>query len=124
MTMQTMNVPIDFHIYNQLSATHLSYSKKIYAYLKTRIGKEKSKTCEDIKIKTKLFFELEDSQFRNIIQYLRLNVDARICAGHKGYYIAETEQELKEFLDSLQRRVSTQMMTIYHIQNGVLNWNK
>ena len=122
--MQTMNVPIDFHICNQLSVTHLSYSKKIYAYLKTRIGKSKSKTCEEIKVKTQLYFKLEDSYFRQIIQYLRLNVDARICAGQKGYYIAETEEELKEFLDSLQRRVSSQMMTIYHIENGVLNWNK
>jgi hypothetical protein len=122
--MEHMNIPIDFPIYHSLSEKHLQYSKKIYAYLKTRKGKTKAKTCDEIKAKTGLYFRLENPCFRSIIQYLRLNIDARICASNNGYYIAETEEELKEFLDSLQRRVSTQMVTIYHIQNGVLDFNK
>ena len=124
MQMEYMNIPIDFPIYTTLNQTHLDYSKKIYAYLKTRVGKRKAKTCEQIKEKTRLYFKLEDAQFRSIIQYLRLNVDAKICACKNGYYMAETQEELKEFLDSLQRRVSTQMVTIYHIENGVLNFDK
>jgi len=122
--MDYMNIPIDFPIYDTLSERNIMFSKKIYAYLKTRVGKRKAKTCEAILIKTRLYFKLNDAEFRMIIHYLRLNVDARICACGVGYYMAENEEEMKDFLDRLQKRVQTQMVTIYHIENGVLNWNK
>ena len=117
--MNLINLHNEFPIYDNLSKNELEYSKKIYRYLKTKIGKSKAKTCEEIRMKTRTYFKLEEPTFRKIIHYLRLNVDASICACGKGYYMAETEQELNEFLESLKKRVNSQLTTIYHIENGI-----
>ncbi|NBO22251.1 hypothetical protein EBU94_02765 [bacterium] len=115
---------IDFEIFSSLTAKELKYSKKIYTYLKKRVGKSKSKTCTEILLTTGLFLKVEGVIFRKIIHYLRLNVNPNICAFSKGYYIAETEEELRNFIISLKSRIATQQQTIYHIENGLLNFHK
>jgi|688.fasta_scaffold220165_4 hypothetical protein len=115
---------VDFVIYDSLSPRELAYSKKIYSHLKTRIGKRKCKTAQEIKGKVGLYFLCEDPTFRKIIHYLRLNVDSRICACGKGYYIAENDEELDNFINRLKARLKTQAQMIYHLEQGVRNFDK
>lgn len=108
---------LDFHTIVSLPEKELQYSKVIYTYLKKRVGKRNAKTCTEILLTTKLYYKMEAPTFRKIVHYLRMTTDAQICATSKGYYIAENQEELNDFVNRLKKRLQTQRKMVLHIES-------
>lgn len=50
--------------------------------------------------------KLSDSRIRKIINHIRLhNMVPKLCANSRGYYIAQNNEELQEYVNGLRQRV-------------------
>lgn len=70
-------------------------------------GKRNIVTGEQIRIgiKNNLQIDFTDSRIRKMIQYIRLNnMVLGLVASSKGYYVAETIDEIQQWVDSLKSR--------------------
>ncbi len=70
-------------------------------------GKRNIVTGEQIRIgiKNHLQIDFTDSRIRKMIQYIRLNnMVMGLVASSKGYYVAETIDEIQQWVDSLKSR--------------------
>lgn len=75
--------------------------------LMTKVGKEKAVTNSDIVngLRNNLHLSLTGARVRKIINHIRTHdIVPCLIATSNGYYIASTEQELREYEDSLLGR--------------------
>jgi hypothetical protein len=70
-----------------------------------RVGKKMAVTNKHIVSSMKGSYKVSDARVRKVINYIRVN-DLVPCliATSDGYYIAESEKELKDYEESLQGR--------------------
>ena len=64
--------------------------------------------------------KLTDVRLRKIINHLRLNGMANICANGKGYYVSDDVRELQDYAVSLGQRIGAQEAVykslVHHIE--------
>lgn len=90
----------------------------IVAGLRSKIGKSKAITGTEICNKMNLSgrlrgYKLNPVKLRKIISAIRINgILQGLCSNSKGYYLAETEEELQECLKSLRERLRQQQMVV------------
>ena len=76
--------------------------------LRVKVGKEKAVTNKDIVrgLKANCDIKIGDARVRKMINYIRNNdIIPCLIATSKGYYIAETKDEMLDYIDSLYGRV-------------------
>ena len=76
--------------------------------LRVKVGKEKAVTNKDIVrgLKATCDIKIGDARVRKMINYIRNNdIIPCLIATSKGYYIAETKDEMLDYIDSLYGRV-------------------
>ena len=76
--------------------------------LRVKVGKEKAVTNKDIVrgLKANCDIKIGEARVRKIINYIRNNdIIPCLIATSKGYYIAETKDEMLDYIDSLYGRV-------------------
>ena len=57
--------------------------------------------------------DIGDAEMRKIIQFIRQNnIVRRLCSSGKGYYVASTNEEWLEWLDSYRRRTNAMIYTL------------
>ena len=71
--------------------------------------------------------KLTDVRLRKIINHLRLNGMANICANGKGYYVSDDVRELQDYAVSLGQRIGAQEAVykslVHHIER-IITKNK
>ena len=76
--------------------------------LRVKIGKDKTVTNRDIVrgLKANLNIKIGEARVRKMINHIRNNdIIPCLIATSKGYYIAETKDEMLDYIDSLYGRV-------------------
>ena len=76
--------------------------------LRVKIGKDKAVTNRDIVrgLKANLNIKIGEARVRKMINHIRNNdIIPCLIATSKGYYIAETKDEMLDYIDSLYGRV-------------------
>jgi len=76
--------------------------------LRVKVGKEKAVTNRDIVrgLKANCDIKIGEARVRKMINYIRNNdIIPCLIATSKGYYIAETKDEMLDYIDSLYGRV-------------------
>ena len=76
--------------------------------LRVKAGKEKAVTNKDIVrgLKANCDIKIGEARVRKMINYIRNNdIIPCLIATSKGYYIAETKDEMLDYIDSLYGRV-------------------
>ena len=76
--------------------------------LRVKVGKEKAVTNKDIVrgLKANCDIKIGEARVRKMINYIRNNdIIPCLIATSKGYYIAETKNEILDYIDSLYGRV-------------------
>lgn len=76
--------------------------------LRVKVGKEKAVTNKDIVrgLKANCNIKIGEARVRKMINYIRNNdIIPCLIATSKGYYIAETKEEMLDYIDSLYGRV-------------------
>ena len=76
--------------------------------LRVKVGKEKAVTNKDIVrgLKANCDIKIGEARVRKMINYIRNNdIIPCLIATSKGYYIAETKDEMLDYIDSLYGRV-------------------
>lgn len=93
-----------------LSDTELRLIEFITPVLKRAVGKENAVYNQQIALACPEDIRPNPSRIRKIINHLR-QTDAFLClvATSKGYYIAESEQEVRDYEDSLRGRAEAIM---------------
>ena len=84
------------------------------------VGKKKAITSSKLrlKIKAELGIMVSSPQLRSLVRHIRISgILKLVLAGGKGYWRAQTETEIKEYLDSLEER-ETQ---IRDLRNAIKN---
>lgn len=79
---------------------------RIVRGLTKKVGKEKAITnTEIVAILKKEGYKLSEVRVRKIINYIRVNgIIERLIATSDGYYIANNEQEVRDYIESLKGR--------------------
>ena len=77
--------------------------------LKTKIGKDKAVTNKHICKALKNFgHKLTDSRLRKIIHHIRANdLVPLLIATSKGYYVSNNDEEIQDYIKSLQERANS-----------------
>lgn len=91
----------------------------VIALLETHKGKDKAITSKTISynILVQKYEKVDGPRIRKIINHIRQNgLVSCLVATSSGYYVAETEQELLDYEDSLQGRASAIWQIRAHIQ--------
>lgn len=73
--------------------------------------KGKSKAISNNSIRHYLLqrgYKVDNIRLRKMINYIRKNLSPELCANSKGYFMAETEQELATYIDSARQRIREQ----------------
>ena len=73
----------------------------------TKVGKTNIVTADKIAIGLKAHFgiEFKESRIRKMIQYIRLNnLVSGLVATSKGYFVAQSPDEIMDWIDSLKSR--------------------
>ena len=76
--------------------------------LRVKVGKEKAVANKDIVrgLKANCDIKISEARVRKMINYIRNNdIIPCLIATSKGYYIAETKDEMLDYIDSLYGRV-------------------
>jgi len=69
--------------------------------------------------------KIPDSRVRKIINHIRVNgLVNGLCASSNGYYVAADQNELKEYLEGLRQRISSQMMVYDAVEFQLNQWQK
>lgn len=73
------------------------------------VGKDSAITNKQIREALALRGEvIADAKIRKYVSYIRINYLPHLCATSKGYYLAETREELRSYLESSWQRISQQ----------------
>lgn len=86
--------------------------------LKSKIGKDNAITNKQMREAFKnsekwKHINIHDARIRKIINFIRTEgLVKRLCASSSGYYIAENDQEFREYLQSLQERINSQVFLL------------
>jgi hypothetical protein len=77
--------------------------------LKLRIGKDSAITSTEAIKKMKIFgIKISSPRWRKIINHIRIQgLISHLVSSSKGYYIATSPNEVKEYLDSLRERINS-----------------
>ena len=60
---------------------------------------------------------LTDVRVRKIINYIRMNdIIPMLCGDNRGYYVAETEQEVRDFIRSMRDRTSSMILVTDRVE--------
>lgn len=92
-----------------LNEIELSIAHKIEPFLKKKIGKKNIITNAKMVagINKTYSVNITASRMRKIINYLRTyNIVKCLIATNRGYYIAEKQEELNDYIISLEERAS------------------
>ena len=76
--------------------------------LRVKVGKDKAVTNRDIVrgLKANLDIKIGEARVRKMINHIRNNdIIPCLIATSKGYYIAETPEEVDDYIDSLYGRI-------------------
>ena len=76
--------------------------------LRVKVGKDKAVTNRDIVrgLKANLNIKISEARVRKMINHIRNNdIIPCLIATSKGYYIAETPEEVDDYIDSLYGRI-------------------
>lgn len=89
--------------------------------LSTKVGFEKritnKKICETLTAKN---YKISEVRVRKIINHIRTQKLLRyLVASERGYYIATTIDELKEYKQSMQQRISAQQQVLQSIDDDI-----
>jgi hypothetical protein len=100
----------------------------IVAGLRSKIGKDKAITGTDICTKMNASgrlkeYKLNPVKLRKIISAIRIhNFLPMVCSNSRGYYVADTAQELDDCLQSLRERLNQQQRVVDALeQQGKIN---
>ena len=88
---------------------------RVASGLKNRVGKDNAITNKKIRIalKAKEDMVIGDAEMRKIIQFIRQNqLVSRLCSTGTGYYVAATDEEWLEWLESYKRRTNSMIYTL------------
>jgi len=94
--------------------------------LSLRIGKSKAITSNEIieSYEKSTGVKLAPARVRRIINCIRVNnLVPRLIGTQKGYYVAETPDELSEYLKSLGQRIREIQRVERSIAKQLMNWN-
>tara|TARA_R100000995_G_C3470608_1_gene118133 strand:+ start:784 stop:1155 length:372 start_codon:yes stop_codon:yes gene_type:complete len=85
--------------------------------LEKKIGKEKAvtstKICEALNLKA--------PRLRKIINHIRINnLIFGLCSSSNGYFIADNEKELNEYIISLKQRIKAQVDVLNALEKQTL----
>lgn len=98
-----------------LTDIELGALPQVIDLLKKHYGKDNAITNQDIRSEFPL---LDSARVRKIINHIRnRNLVPCLIASSKGYYVAETEQEMKDFEDSLRGRAEAIMAVCESIKS-------
>lgn len=90
-----------------LTDIELDMLPSVIGVLKSRYGKESAITNKNLR---ESFPDLTDARVRKLINHIRNNnLVPCLIATSKGYYVASTEQELRDYEDSLRARADAIM---------------
>lgn len=79
--------------------------------LKTKIGKEKAITNKKIRERflDQWNVKISDARVRKIVNHIRRNdLVPLLCSTSKGYFVAQTREEVIDYLTSLKQRINEQ----------------
>lgn len=80
----------------------------IVKHLKTKVGEDNSvKSTDVIKAYKQAGKKMSGARWRKIINYIRVNgLVPLLISSSKGYYIAETKEQVDKYLESLKQRIN------------------
>ena len=93
----------------------------IIAGLKTKKGAaaamKNNKMCQILKAEP-WSLKISEARIRKIINFIRANgLINNLIATSKGYYIAQTQEEVQEYIESLNQRANAILTIKYALQN-------
>lgn len=84
-------------------------AQKLVKGFENHVGKDNAITNKQIREAMALRGEvIADPKMRKYVSYIRINYLPNLCATSKGYFLAETREELREYLESSWQRISQQ----------------
>lgn len=100
---------------HEVSQDEINMSYSIAKAFNLRIGKKNAISASQIirsyEINTGV--KLNAGRLRKIIQYIRLhNMSPKLVSSQKGYYIAQTEDELNNWIESMNKRIRQTQYTL------------
>lgn len=113
----------------ELSEDEKALLPAFVAGLKSKKGKANAITNKAIQAafqaNEKWQMKIPDARVRKIINHIRVNgLVNGLCASSNGYYVAADQNELKEYLDGLRQRISSQMMVYDAVEYQLKEWQK
>ena len=96
-------------ITHNLHETELNMIPLFLAGFENKIGKHNAITNKEIiaGFKSRYNVKLTPPRIRKIINHIRVNqLIKNLCSTSKGYFIAQDENELAEYLESLDNRIN------------------
>lgn len=95
-------------ITSELSQFELEYVEYLGQWFMANQGKKNTLKNQDISKMIKLQFDrdVSDSRVRKVVQFLRMNGFPNLIASGKGYFYAENEGEIENWVISLRQRES------------------
>jgi len=92
----------------ELNAYELGLVPNIVSRLKLKIGKHQAvKSSYIVKEFKKRGKKMSGARWRKIVNYIRVNnMVPFLISTSKGYYIATTEEEIRNYLESLKQRIN------------------
>jgi hypothetical protein len=95
--------------------------------LRTKIGKSNAITNKQIRtaFAEKENTKISDTRVRKIINHIRITgLVPYLCATSNGYYVAETHEEIYDYLKSLHERIAAQMKVYNVLHDQMQKMNK
>lgn len=76
--------------------------------LKSKIGSDSAiKNKEMVKALKEKGYKINEARLRKLINYIRVHkLIKNLISTNKGYYIAETDKEVKDYIESLTQRIN------------------
>lgn len=93
----------------ELNEYELSLLPNIVKRLKSKVGAENAVTSTEVIKAYKIAgFKMTGPRWRKIINHIRVNnLVELLISTSKGYYIATTEEEVRNYLESLKQRINS-----------------
>lgn len=89
-------------------------AERIAVGLRHRIGKKNAITNKQIRLKLSAEgHRLADATIRKMVQYIRQHgIVKRVCSTSNGYFVAETDEELNNWITSMKQRGKSILYTV------------
>lgn len=104
-----------------LTAKELEAVELIAKAMKWRIGEHNAITGKEItRAMAYKGFKIDGARLRKMINHIRMNgMVQNLCATSKGYFMAETEAELKDYIQGLTARIEAQQAILQAAKNDL-----